>query len=442
MFDFDKEIYLHIGTPKTGTSALQKFLVENRFELERRGFSYPKHSLGEYGISSGNGQEIVNIGLEYGAEKARDYLSSLVKKAKSKKVLISSEAFYACPELMYEVVPNATVIVYFRNQIDLLESSYNQAVKREGQKAPFSRALRRVIFDKDSFYTGELVLKWVELFGLKNVIFRVYEEGFFKNENIYDDFLDAIGIESSKEFKKPGDKVNVSYCLDALEYKRCLNAVVEGVEFPYMKDVDAVLQNYSHDYFKAGGRKYSLYSKEELDEADRFFQPYRELLAKTFGLRSRLFNKSYKLKPFSLNSEARIIAIRKITDQLLHREPRIEKVLATCLAAGLKADSGAVRSAAIKLSPLLARPSFYEASYKELASDEDKPLWFTERQLSMMTDSRYREPDFLRDIAVLANNRKQTSFAYRLIKRALELRPNGPKIIELERDYRTKLREL
>lgn len=137
MSSIDKQIHLHIGTPKTGTSALQKFLVENRSELEKRGFSYPAHALGEYDISSGNGQEIVNLGVNRGTEKARGYLQSLIKKSKSRNVLISTEAFYGYPKLIHEVIPSAKIIIYFRNQLDLVESSYNQAIKRRDRRRLF-----------------------------------------------------------------------------------------------------------------------------------------------------------------------------------------------------------------------------------------------------------------------------------------------------------------
>lgn len=436
----EHQIYLHIGTPKTGTSALQKFFVENRSELEKRGFSYPAHTLGECDISSGNGQEIVNLGVSHSVEKARSYLQSLAKKSKSKNVLISTEAFYSHPDLIHKIIPSAKIIVYFRNQLDLVESSYNQAVKRAGQKMPFSLALKRVINTKEAFYTGELVLKWVKLFGVENVTFRVYEDEFFKNHNIYDDFLDALEIVDFKGFEQPSDKINVSYCLDALDYKRCINALTADSSFPYMREVDFVLQAYSHEYFTAGGKKFSLYTRKELEAADRFFQPYRSELASTFGLRSDLFKKSYDLKPYVFRSNDRVKAIENITNLLFAQEARISPILADCLAKGMSSESAIVRAASHELSPLFARPEFYAANYEKMGSESYDPIWFTERQLSMMGSGEYREPDFLRDIAILVSRRKDFKLAYALISRALKLRPNGPKIVELERYFREKLK--
>ena len=37
-----KTLYIHIGTPKTGSSAIQAFLSQNREVLTQKGFCYPK----------------------------------------------------------------------------------------------------------------------------------------------------------------------------------------------------------------------------------------------------------------------------------------------------------------------------------------------------------------------------------------------------------------
>ena len=43
-----KQIYLHVGAPKTGTTALQNFLWHNRYELARRGICYPLKRASEH----------------------------------------------------------------------------------------------------------------------------------------------------------------------------------------------------------------------------------------------------------------------------------------------------------------------------------------------------------------------------------------------------------
>ena len=43
----DPVVYLHIGMPKTGTTAIQRFLFENHSVLlDKQGCLYPDHSLG------------------------------------------------------------------------------------------------------------------------------------------------------------------------------------------------------------------------------------------------------------------------------------------------------------------------------------------------------------------------------------------------------------
>ena len=57
-----KILFLHIGHPKTGTSALQVFLAQNREILLQHNLDYPP--IGKYeeafegGIAAGNGRDI------------------------------------------------------------------------------------------------------------------------------------------------------------------------------------------------------------------------------------------------------------------------------------------------------------------------------------------------------------------------------------------------
>ena len=50
----NKQIIIHVGPAKTGTSALQYFLLRNRNELKKVGYYYPEHRIDENDISGGH----------------------------------------------------------------------------------------------------------------------------------------------------------------------------------------------------------------------------------------------------------------------------------------------------------------------------------------------------------------------------------------------------
>jgi tetratricopeptide (TPR) repeat protein len=68
-----------------------------------------------------------------------------------------------------------------------------------------------------------------------------------------------------------------------------------------------------------------------------------------------------------------------------------------------------------------------------------KQIWFTQHQLNSMLSNQYQKPDFLRDIAVILRDKNDMENAYRLISKALELRPQGPVIQKLEKEIKELL---
>jgi hypothetical protein len=96
----NKKCYLHIGAPKTGSTALQYFLYENRRKLAEHGWIYPDVSL------RGFGHHDIALLLDGGypewALPQERSLSELIEElrksiADCSQVILSSENFYLFP---------------------------------------------------------------------------------------------------------------------------------------------------------------------------------------------------------------------------------------------------------------------------------------------------------------------------------------------------------
>jgi len=71
---------------------------------------------------------------------------------------------------------------------------------------------------------------------------------------------------------------------------------------------------------------------------------------------------------------------------------------------------------------------------KDTSQSVHKQLWFNQNQLDMMLEEQYQKPDFLRNVAVILRDKGDIENAYRIISKALELRPQGPGIIKLKEE--------
>ena len=140
----NKICFLHIGVPKTGSTALEKFLLHNRDALKKHGWKYPDVSI----RGSGHHDLAFLIGGDYPKwatpqdRPLEDIVGELLYKvAECDRMILSSENFYLYPRpaktekiLTQAGFPaeNVKVIVYVRRQDEILMSWYNQAVKAQG----------------------------------------------------------------------------------------------------------------------------------------------------------------------------------------------------------------------------------------------------------------------------------------------------------------------
>ena len=143
-------IVLHVGMHKTGTSAIQSVLEENRTELSDSGWKYiflsrqmPKlYQFLQGGIcnSAGIDKELENI-FEIGKE--RNYLFSHEDMTSALQPVVDWERKAEVIRDVFSSYGDLEIIYYFRRQDDFYESAFKQRAK-EGVKYNLTETFKRL----------------------------------------------------------------------------------------------------------------------------------------------------------------------------------------------------------------------------------------------------------------------------------------------------------
>jgi hypothetical protein len=246
----NKRILIHIGPPKTGSSALETWLVNNRKALLGNGFYYPNHHTDTNSVSSGNVLSLFSSDNEGELSFCRDKADLLLadfERSGVQTLLLSSENFYLHLDTLNRAFPEAIFVGYIRNPLDIMESGYNQTIKRHGNSEKINlkpRVNASILRRLDES---------INLIGEESFHLRAYHSKVFPNGDIVQDFLQYLGI--SRASGITGHRVNSSYCYEAMEVKRWLNQFELG---KLNNHIDIALQK-----FELGTKKYSLIAPVE-----------------------------------------------------------------------------------------------------------------------------------------------------------------------------------
>lgn len=221
-------LYLHIGLHKTGTSAIQRFLGCNRNLFRKMGIIVPGEGVGENLHHNIALQASVITNAETARKKFRNRIEPVASLGEN--IVLSSEVFSDRSLIHIEVLDEFAsyfskirVIVFLRRGDSMIESAYNQMVKR----LPLcTTPLEEKYFDKyyELKYTRKLQ-PFVRMFGKDSILVRPFEKGQFFGGTIFSEFLYCLDLEAHPSFIFPEDEINQSLTPDALEYKRLLNTV-------------------------------------------------------------------------------------------------------------------------------------------------------------------------------------------------------------------------
>ncbi|MGN0154427.1 MAG: hypothetical protein ACI4A3_08235 [Lachnospiraceae bacterium] len=287
-----KTLYLHIGTPKTGTTAIQNFCNDNQDILNQYGYYYPIYPYRYLSASKLRNAHFI-FGCLNRADGSRDFEGE--KKALSEgfqhiyeafekfdNIILSDEGLWTCgfrdevsawSKVKKELDKGKfaiKVIVYLRPQDEFLCSWWSQRIKegnREQSKLTWEEMSSSLPTIKLDYY--KMLERIAEYVGKDNIIVRRFDRSQFSGGTIYEDFLGTIGLAFSEEYQIKNELKNISLTKNSNEIKRILNQL-PGLDSERNVMFRKVLLQQSQ-YHKE--ENFSMFSEEERNQ---FMEKYDE----------------------------------------------------------------------------------------------------------------------------------------------------------------------
>jgi len=207
-----RRLFLHIGAHKTGTTALQQNMAQNRVLLGVCGVAYVSSPsaghLHPYLGPVANGRLLPEGFMVLDP----DGLVARLRAAEHDLVVASSENFsfffhkaqiVALEQVLRPLFDEITIVSYLRRQDRHAVSHHQEGAKPHRQAegdlwghAPTALPLPNPAQDLYLDYDRRLGL-WAEVFGADRMILRVYDRAMLKSGDIFADFLSVIGLNIS-----------------------------------------------------------------------------------------------------------------------------------------------------------------------------------------------------------------------------------------------------
>lgn len=202
------EVWLHIGTPKSGTSSLQKYLMAHKEALAKQGLAYlvppGKASCNDLAIAINRARQEL-IGLAAG-------LNHQIEQRPERRALISSEMFYGIkPETLIGLIPALAgrplkVLVYLRRQDRYIEAMFLQKSKNGRFLGSIADYIDK--FDGSGSDYAAMLAPWQTAGADVELIPRVLERACLTGGSVVSDAFEQMGL-APPEPSAPAD-VNLS----------------------------------------------------------------------------------------------------------------------------------------------------------------------------------------------------------------------------------------
>ncbi len=297
-----KSMILHIGIPKTGSSALQVFWAQNREALLAQSIDYfpiGEFALGKRGkISAGNGALIArsflrpdSAGYKANRDEQLAALDRHISASSCDTGLLSSELFVFAEN---EVLSNFSdwlamrgislrIFYFIREQVQFLTSSYIQQVKRHACTETSEEYVLRVFEKMHHIKYSKLFERMAKIVEPAQIICRNYHDA-RGLEGVYDLFLASFGLDS-QGLKFVEKEVNVGLDMTEIKIMLLLNKLK-----PRMVFSDYIVENAVLRGRKTSDATHQLLSSETIEKLQSYFADDNTRFARSYFGRAILFD--------------------------------------------------------------------------------------------------------------------------------------------------------
>lgn len=343
-------LLIHIGMPKTGTTALQNFLLQNDDILQKYEWRYPilcdNEMLDISDIeSSGNAYDIYNALIyQNDRKKWNKGIEIVLKYLQNSNVIISAEGisingieqFISGAKEKHEQIK---VVIYLRRQDREVESMYNQHIKIGKEYGTFNSYIESDNKLKQCVRYLSKLDSLSQIIGRENLIVRIYEKQQLIGNDIVTDFLSVLGIPPEREEWIKSEKTNPSMQGNYLEIRRLVNSL-QGINAS-LNDSNYIWKGMKTECYDVGVKLSRSYKDKRehgfftLDERRAFLARYaaeNEQIAREYLQREdgRLFYDDivdYPLYPMQQDDSFEADMVRMFTALLYKQRQEMEYLI-------------------------------------------------------------------------------------------------------------------
>jgi len=305
-----REVIFHIGADKTGSTALQVHLFQNRERLEERGLFVPKKFLG---VDNGHAHLFLHFN-----EANLKTVADEINQSSCSKALISWEGIHFIGTEDIALLGrhfkdfDIRIIYYVRNQTEILQSGIMQELKTDRLDFDFFDE-SRVIDKPDNRNYYATIKNWQKVFRNANITIVPYLRDQLFQQNIVADILSRVGDFTDYDFDQSSSTVN-----ESLDYYTCvaLNLIdsMQTMNKYERKDLVEVLLDYKRD---KTAEKY-FFTKSEVDAVAEHYKESNTKLLSEYEVCGEVFSSDKKVWKDSPKKDA--VLIKKLADILSYVE--------------------------------------------------------------------------------------------------------------------------